>query len=305
MRNVPVKKILSLLACILICLAGAKTTDAGRISKKEKHRPVQAEWDISRQIQYSFTLQNTTGNIIRKAELWTYAPVKQTSTQKCGRIEASHPYQLKTDDFGNQILLFELNDLPPFAVRVINVRAELSLSDQSNPASLPEGKHYLVPEKYVESDDRDILRVAHHLKSKKPLATAEKIFHWLVSHIHYSGFSSRDRGALYALRTRRGDCSEFAYLFVALCRSGGIPARAVGGYVCGENAVLDPNQYHNWGEFYDSGVWKIADPQRKLFARNQSHYIAMRIIGKFPGDSMENHNRFRFKGEGLTVRMNS
>ncbi len=45
-------------------------------------------------------------------------------------------------------------------------------------------------------------------------------------------------GVVNALRRRSGDCEEFAGVFVALCRSIGIPARL----------VWVPN--HNWAEFY-------------------------------------------------------
>ena len=47
----------------------------------------------------------------------------------------------------------------------------------------------------------------------------------------YVGYIKNDRGALYALKTKEGDCTEFMHLFVALCRANKIPARCIGGYV--------------------------------------------------------------------------
>jgi len=94
------------------------------------------------------------------------------------------------------------------------------------------------------------------------------------------------------------------HLFVALCRANKIPARCIGGYVRRENATLKPADYHNWAEFYQDGAWRIADPQRKLFMRNQSHYVAMQVIAESSENPMGNYHRFRFSGNGLKVIMN-
>jgi transglutaminase-like putative cysteine protease len=136
------------------------------------------------------------------------------------------------------------------------------------------------------------------------MATAGMINEWVARHIRYTGYAREDRGALYALNSGRGDCTEYMYLFVALCRTKGIPARGVCGYVCENGGVLKPSGYHNWAEFYDQGAWRIADPQKKVFMRNGDQYIAMRIINRAERDFGGGLHRFRFAGEGLSVKMN-
>lgn len=74
---------------------------------------------ITRQIKYGFTLQNIANRLLKLAEFWTYASAKQTSTQKCIHVEASHPLKLILDDWGNQILRFTFKNLPPYAHHVI------------------------------------------------------------------------------------------------------------------------------------------------------------------------------------------
>lgn|GEM_PF-6200965 len=59
--------------------------------------PAESAYTIPRQIQYSFTLQNKTAQVIENAEFWTYAPVKQTAHQRCDQIKSSHPYRLTND----------------------------------------------------------------------------------------------------------------------------------------------------------------------------------------------------------------
>ena len=49
-----------------------------------------------------------------------------------------------------------------------------------------------------------------------------------------------------ALKTKNGDCTEYAELMIALCRAKGIPARIVNGMV----VVNATNPRHNWVEIY-------------------------------------------------------
>jgi len=58
------------------------------------------------------------------------------------------------------------------------------------------------------------------------------------------------------LATKRGDCTEFSVLMVALCRAAGIPARANVGIMCARNIFA----YHMWPEVY-VGQWLPLDPK--------------------------------------------
>ncbi|MCK4823252.1 transglutaminase domain-containing protein, partial [bacterium] len=225
-------------------------------------------YTIPRHIRYSFTLQNRTNRLLEKAEFWTYAPAKQTPTQKCLRVETSHPYKLISDDRGNQILHFAFHNLAPYNTRIITVKADLLLSGTPNLVSEKDLRDYLHAEKYCESDNPEITRLAKKLKGPETVKTAENIFRWIADNIQYTGYLRNARGALYALQNKKGDCTESMYLFTALCRANGIPARGVGGYVCSQNAILRPSEYHNWAVFYHDGIWSIADPQRKTFMQD-------------------------------------
>ena len=269
-------------------------------------RVPEASYSIPRQIRYSFTLQNTTNQLLKNAEFWTYAPVKQTSTQRCVRFETSHPYELISDDLGNQILYFKFDDLPPYATKIITIKADLELSDTPNRTIVPNIQRFLKAEKYVESDDPKLLEFAGKFKDSEPVKTAENIFRWVAGNLKYTGYVGNDRGAIYGFNHKKGDCTEYMYLFAAFCRANKIPARCIGGYICRKNTILKPGAYHNWAEIYEGYTWKNVDPQNKVFMQNQSDYIAMRIIGdtKVGGNPMAGYHRFRFSGDGLKVKMN-
>jgi len=285
--------VLILLGCIWIA-----AKKYGDIFKPKAHYPT------PRNIQYSFTLQNKTNRLAKDAEFWTYAPLEQTSTQSCINLETSPPFQLIMDNMGNRILYFTLSGIPPFATKIITIKAALQLSDEPNRIHEKDFVKYLKGEKYCESENPDIIALAKKLKGSKPEKTAENIFRWVTGNVKYAGYLKNARGAVYAMKNKKGDCTEFMYLFSALCRASQIPARNMGGYVCSQNAILKPSEYHNWSEFYDNGAWRIADPQRKIFMQNPSLYIAMHIINELPDNPMGNYNRFLFSGKGIKAKMN-
>jgi hypothetical protein len=262
-------------------------------------------YPIPRYIRYSYTVKNMTNHVAKEVHFWTYAPVKRTPTQKRVNLKASDPYKIIKDDLGNQILHFTLSDIPPYGTKIISIEANLKLADKKpNRFSLKGKKAYLKAEEYVEADDPAMIQQAKQLKGSETKKTAENIFRWVSNTVQYTGYIENPRGALYALNEKKGDCTEFMYLFVALSRAKKIPARGIGGYVVTDNAILRPTAYHNWAEFYDDGSWRIADPQRKVFMQNQSRYIAMHVIGESPKNPIGKAYRFKYEGQGIKVRMN-
>ena len=285
-------------ACLLWLLTHGRGGGAGPVSV--------SAYPIEKRVSYSFTLQNKTGRVLEEAELWTYAPLPVTSTQKCLHVKASHPHERTQDDLGNEILHFVFDQIAPYDTKIVSIEALLAMSESPNGLSLPDRQRFLSPETYVESDDPDLLETAEQVTriGKKVLSRAKSLYQWVADNVAETGYVSRDRGALQAFRSRQGDCTESAYLFVALCRASGIPARGLGGYVCANSCILKPGAYHDWAEFYAQGTWHLSDPNRRVFNSSGSDYIAMEVLGEVPGSPMKGYHRFRFSGEGLTVRMN-
>lgn len=259
---------------------------------------------LRRRIQFGFELRNRTNRVLEKAEFCTYAPVKETTTQRCLNLEVSQPHELLVDGTGNQVLQFTLERLPPFGTKLITIRAELAVSGSPQPKQLVDRKTYLKPERYIESDHPKIAWAARRIpRSSNLVESSENVFRWVVNHIKHEGYVKDDLGALTALETRRGDCSEYTYLFVALCRARNVPARWVEGYICPESRVLRAVDYHKWAEFYAEGMWHLADPQGGHFRRDPSAYIAMFLAGESSELRIERGRRYRVVGDGLEVRM--
>jgi hypothetical protein len=298
-RTSPVRIFISLgLATVFLAIAGS--------SSRENARSIQGNPDdswVPRHIQYSFTVQNETGRTIDKVDLWTFAPIEQEKTQRCESLTASHSFELVTDEMGNQMFHFVFLEVPPYGSKVVTIRADLLLSGLPRPAGIRGPGTFLNPERYIESDDPTIRRLADSLRGASPAETAERIFAWVAGNIRYAGYLPHDRGALCALKHRTGDCSEYAALFAACCRANGIPARVVGGFVCSGDSVLNAADYHNWAEFNVDGAWTIADPQRRVFRGDRSHYVAMHVMGGATERHGNTFHRFRAEGEGIVVSM--
>ncbi|VVS94220.1 transglutaminase-like domain-containing protein [Desulfoluna spongiiphila] len=264
----------------------------------------QASVDVEKLLKYSWSVRNTTNRTIHDAVLRIYSPVAETSNQVCTELTASHSFERFSDDDGNQILTFRIPAITPFSDEIIRVKAKLVMRERPVNESLgSDHDDYTAATKYIESGHPLLIEKAEELKGKNSRETAEKIHRWIVDNLHYSGYLKNERGALYALQKRTGDCTEYMDLFVALCRAVNIPARCVAGYVAEGDRVVGPSEYHNWAQFYDGRSWQIADPQRGNFLTDRSDYIAMRVYGKH-GESSESFERFDISDSNLKVKMN-
>jgi len=245
-------------------------------------------------IHYSFTITNTGNTVAKEVQFWTYAPIGQSS------LQASVPYQLITDDLGNQILHFTFNNIPPYAAEIITIEAGIESNAQTNQDTRP----FLQAEPFCEADDPAIRALAKELQGPTARQTIENIYRWVSTNVRYSGYLKNPRGALYALQHKKGDCTEYMYLFVALCRANKIPARGIGGYLASSSPVLKPDAYHNWAESYIDGAWRIIDPQRKVFIGNQALYLPLHVIGDAPKNPIFGPYKFAYKGDGIQIEMN-
>lgn len=77
------------------------------------------------------------------------------------------------------------------------------------------------------------------------IGQARRLFDYVRGHMTYV-YPPAERNALHALNSGEGDCGQYSYLFIALCRSIGIPARQQSGFRVTDDGV----GYHVWSEFF-------------------------------------------------------
>ena len=127
-------------------------------------------------------------------------------------------------------------------------------------------KKYVEPEELIESNNSGIISLAHNLNNNVDSwhEKAVRIYDFVYRHVHYEE-QDEERGALWALESGAGDCSEYSYLFVALCRAAGIPARIQAGFAFHRSSeTLEDG--HMWAEYYlENYGWIPVDVTWRLF----------------------------------------
>ena len=245
-----------------------------------------------RLLRFNYELTNTTSNAITNFEFKTYLPVIELDHQALQSIKTSHPYTITKDVLGNQVASFNLALIPPFGKKAISITTIVDMTRQSLKSGSHDDSLYLTESKYIESHHDQIISLAKSLEKNSKLESLRNIYDWVSSNIQYSGYTPEDKGALNALTLKKGDCTEYMYLVIALARAIKIPARAVGGYVYSKNTIVSAADYHNWAEVKIDGKWHIVDAQKKSFMQNMENYIAMRLIESQGVNLLGNSHRF-------------
>lgn len=128
---------------------------------------------------------------------------------------------------------------------------------------------YTSSERNIESNDSFIKTIASKSipTATNELDTVKNIFDYVVATIRYNENDvGKDKGAVWALRSKSGVCMEFADTMVALCRAKGIPARVVYGFdVPFVDTERLSNNGHAWVEVYFPEYgWVTFDPTNKI-----------------------------------------
>jgi transglutaminase-like putative cysteine protease len=142
-------------------------------------------------------------------------------------------------------------DLAPYDIPAVAARAPENAG----------GRHFLDPSPLVESDAPEVRAIARELMARHgtPDDRARAAYDYSRTMLTYRN-EADNHGAVYALQTGGGDCTEFAAVFAALSRAMGIPARLTAEFLFsrGEGSFGQPN--HHAAEAFIGGRWLPVDP---------------------------------------------
>lgn len=270
----------------------------------EWNKDISENYPIAKQIRYTMSIQNLENRLGKEVKLWIYAPSNKTSHQVLKRLKTSYPASVSQDKNGNVICEFSIPEILPYDTKIFRLSAELSMREIPITISLDDPSPYLQPERLIESDHPLIQEKAKDLKKgDNSYKTARSIYEWVSDNIKTNVFLTDDKGALYAMENREGDCTECASLFVALCRAAGIPARMLSGYICERNCIVTTIDFHHWAEFYLEGAWRLADPHNRRFDQGGEDYIITEIYTGDNKNPIGEYHRYRFEGKGVRFKV--
>jgi hypothetical protein len=141
-------------------------------------------------------------------------------------------------------------------------------------------KKYVEAEELIESSNSRIISLAYNLTNDVDSwhEKAVRIYDFVYRHMHYEE-QDEERGALWALENGAGDCSEYSYLFIALCRAAGIPARIQAGFAFHHSSETLENG-HMWAEYYlENYGWMPVDVTWRLFdSIDDKHFSSIQSV---------------------------
>jgi transglutaminase-like putative cysteine protease len=215
---------------------------------------------------YAFTVKNLPAG--KKVRIWI--PAAQSDDYQEVRVVSVHgdlPLKKTSESkYGNQIYYAESSSAQPelhFDVEYDVVRRERVALGQSaphlTPASLSSAERQedlqpdvLVPITGLPAD----LAVKVTEGKTQPLDKARAIYDYVFTTMRYdktgTGWGHGD--VLYACDAKKGNCTDFHSLFIAMARSQGIPARfEIGFPLPPDKHSAEIAGYHCWSDFYIDG----------------------------------------------------
>lgn len=199
---------------------------------------------------------------------------KNRSTQEILGIEfPREPDGKLTDRWGQEVARFRHARLKPgervttrmrVKARVYDVMYHLFPERTGSLKDIPaeaRGRFLADDDKYRLKDPVIQAAVVEAVKRPdSPYWIARDIYDWLHERMVYKRIGGWDI-APTVLQRGSGSCSEYAFVYIAMCRAAGLPARYVGSVVVrGEEASFD-FVYHRWVEvFLPNYGWVPVDP---------------------------------------------
>ena len=256
-------------------------------------------------------------------ELW--AQPQKSSRQRLisFELEVEPAAQLFSyvDAFGNAVYHFDVPQ--PHDRLAIESRATVDIEPPSPlPDQLDLGEWERMRSHFVQGECFDFLYphgfaietpaladfVAEHnlddLRRVDPLTAVQTLSRTLYGALAYEpGVTGADSPIDEALKAKRGVCQDFAHIMIAVCRSWGIPARYVSGYLFTDRSEggdrSNPDATHAWVEVYLPSLrWVGFDPTNNVVASERHVVVA---VGRDYGDVPP--SRGVFKGDAESELM--
>jgi transglutaminase-like putative cysteine protease len=237
--------------CLLLCLALATQASAQAVRHFTFH--------------YGFTVKDVPAN--QQVRVW-FPAAHSDPFQEVRVISANGDLSLKKTKesrFGNEIYYAESSKAQPgdlhFEVVYDVVRHEhltlgLARPRLENAAlSKKESQQYLAADKLVPVTGLPAdLAVKVTAGKTAQLDKARAIYDYVFETLSYdkSGTGWGHGDVLWACDSKRGNCTDFHSLFIAMARSQGIPSRFEMGFpLPADKTSADIAGYHCWAEFFD------------------------------------------------------
>ncbi|MCK5342398.1 MAG: transglutaminase [Candidatus Heimdallarchaeota archaeon] len=198
------------------------------------------------------------------------------------------PDEILTDKWGQKSALFTFEDIKPGEKTEIQVIVEFESYDvryfiyPENVGSLEDIPEE-IREKYMADNEKYQINSQVIQKTMTQVVGSEKNPYWimrnihqyLIGHLHYLMDGAWDT-APTVITNEHGSCSEYSFVFIALCKAAGLPTRYVGSTWDRKEFAYMDDVYHRWVEVYLPNYgWIPTDPTHgdRTSPRDQAYPI--------------------------------
>jgi len=174
------------------------------------------------------------------------------------------PTDFLTDRWGQKVAHFRFKDLKPYSKVEPKVRVKVKLyavdyhifpekvgsldqiPREIREKYLSDGQKYQINHPLIQQSAREAVG-----DEKNPYWMARRIFDYVIEKISYKlkplgGWNP----APTVLERGTGSCSEYTFVFIAMCRAVGLPARYVGSLAIRGDLASRDDVFHRWAEVY-------------------------------------------------------
>lgn len=257
-------------------------------------------------LSYGINFENPNNIPLNNFVLDVMIPPNISPMQQVTKVVCNYqPSKLISDDEGNKWLRFYFHQINPKEKITIAYRAFIITRLVAYDITRIKGQEesleklyldtftkYTKPEHFIESDDDSIVKVVRKFSGYSPLGKVFAFLKFIKNNIDYIPLDG-DYGPIFAMENRYGDCTEFATLFVSMCRAAYIPARMTTSII---HSDIEGWQYHSQAEFFINGIWFPIDPTLthdvRYLHRNPACIILQR--GNTLGDTGIREVRYNF-----------
>jgi len=244
--------------------------------------------------QYILLYQNLFINegdkAVNKFQLYLPIPPEREHQKISNQTHYPQPSDYLTDKYGQKIAYFEFNNILPGQTFGMYWIGDISTSYKEydidpNKVSGLETIPQDIIDVYTRNEEMYSLQsdiIQHAAEEASAGATntywmAKNILNFVNANLTHGGSGGWDNAETVYIN-KEGTCSEFTYLFIALCRANGLPARYVGGTMKRENMI--DTSFHRWAEVYLPPYgWVPFDAQTNKFARSRNDAFIVSFSG--------------------------
>jgi transglutaminase-like putative cysteine protease len=234
-----------------------------------------ARWEEKEELlDYTNQVRNYGPGVVKDLDVYLAVPENLPNQELISEIEYSpQPTDFLTDKWGQKVAHYKFQNLEAtkfvsvgmkVKTRLFNVRyfifpdrvgALKDIPKEIKDKFLADDAKYSVKDPFIQQSTKEAIG-----DETNPYWIARKIFNYVIDRIEYERVGGWNI-APTVLKRGTGSCSEYTFVYIAMCRAAGLPARYVGSVVIRGDDASDDEVFHRWVEIYLPNYgWIPVDP---------------------------------------------